>query len=276
MRLKFRVLVAAVLVAALAAPVIAQWTVPERTPTFNDVPAYHPNFEVIEGAVHLGWFSGYPDGDFQPDRTITGKQMGTVLTRIFPQGMTREAFASLLWNHYWIIAGAGGDATLQQGRQLLQQWRNNYIYNYQYQEGLCANQFKAQQAFLEAAPVGQWDEDTQERYTAISEDLRRCECSAFTERAAELQSRSPAGPYDRAQYVALYRENVDCFIGPRPAPPTIVTTTSTTTTTVPETTTTAAPEPEPEATTTTEAEPEPGAEPVAPEAGTTTTVAATE
>lgn len=65
---------------------------------FSDVPATHPQNEDIAYAVERSWFQGYPDNTFRPDRTITTRQITTVLTRAFPTGSTRADLAAFLRN----------------------------------------------------------------------------------------------------------------------------------------------------------------------------------
>ena len=65
---------------------------------FADVPATHPQSEDIAYAVERSWFQGYPDDTFRPDRTITARQITTVLTRAFPTGSTRADLAAFMRN----------------------------------------------------------------------------------------------------------------------------------------------------------------------------------
>ena len=55
---------------------------------FNDVPDSDPRLEDIDYAAAQGWFRGYPDGSFQPDRQITETQLAQVIRRARP-GLTR-------------------------------------------------------------------------------------------------------------------------------------------------------------------------------------------
>ena len=65
---------------------------------FSDVPATHPQSEDIAYAVERSWFQGYPDNTFRPDRTITARQITTVLTRSFPTASTRADLAAFMRN----------------------------------------------------------------------------------------------------------------------------------------------------------------------------------
>lgn len=85
-----RIAVTAILVAALALPVLAQAT------RFPDVPATHFRQADIEAVASRGWFIGKADGTYDPEGAITSGQMARVIGRRFPNGMTRAEFASLL------------------------------------------------------------------------------------------------------------------------------------------------------------------------------------
>ena len=68
---------AAVLTAALAVPAFA------AGPTFRDVPASHWAYTAIEKAAGRGMVAGVGDGQYDPNGTITGGQLLTMLTRHF-------------------------------------------------------------------------------------------------------------------------------------------------------------------------------------------------
>ena len=63
---------------------------------FPDVPRNHPQHADIQYAVEQGWFEGYPDGTFKPDRELTTDQAVTVFRRSFPDGITRADLATML------------------------------------------------------------------------------------------------------------------------------------------------------------------------------------
>lgn len=65
-------------------------------PHLQDVPPDHPNSAAVENAVRRGWFQGYPDGTFQPDRPITADQLAKVVGRVLPDGTTRSVAAAFL------------------------------------------------------------------------------------------------------------------------------------------------------------------------------------
>ena len=63
---------------------------------FSDVSVRHSRAADIAAVSSSGWFGGYPDGSFKPERRITVQQMARVLGRAFPDGMTRSEFASFM------------------------------------------------------------------------------------------------------------------------------------------------------------------------------------
>lgn len=81
-----------------AAAVVAQIS-------FSDVPEGHEQKEAIEFAVRNGWFLGYPDGSFRPDRAITSQQITTVMQRAFPEGATRADVATFMQAGYQALGG---------------------------------------------------------------------------------------------------------------------------------------------------------------------------
>ena len=85
-----RVLVGVAMVLALSAT--AAWAVH----TFSDVPDDHPQADDIAYAVEQGWFQGYPDGTFKPDRALATHQAVTVFGRAFPDGVSRADLATIL------------------------------------------------------------------------------------------------------------------------------------------------------------------------------------
>lgn len=64
--------------------------------TFTDLDESHPQYYDIAYAVDQGWFVGYPDGTFKPDRRLTTEQAVTVFGRAFPEGVSRADLASIL------------------------------------------------------------------------------------------------------------------------------------------------------------------------------------
>ena len=64
---------------------------------FTDVPASHPQRDAILFAAGQGWFQGYPDGTFRPDRAVADHQLAAVVRRAFPDGASRADLASFMW-----------------------------------------------------------------------------------------------------------------------------------------------------------------------------------
>ena len=64
--------------------------------SFSDVASDHPQRGDIEHAVDRGWFQGYVDGTFKPDRPINQSQIAKVLSRAFRTGSTRADLATFL------------------------------------------------------------------------------------------------------------------------------------------------------------------------------------
>ena len=82
----------------------------------NDV-TYENSFghgEAILWVLDRGYFRGYPDGTFKPEKRITAKQMATVIQRMedrgaFGQdGLSRVEFASFLKAGYGSVQCGGG------------------------------------------------------------------------------------------------------------------------------------------------------------------------
>lgn len=76
---------------------------------FPDVTAAdHPQRADIDNGATQEWFRGYPDGNFRPDRAVTDAQTAKVVSRAFPDGMTRAEASSFL--------RAGNRGLLDRGR----------------------------------------------------------------------------------------------------------------------------------------------------------------
>ncbi len=82
--------IAAALILAAASIAVA------AASSFSDLPNDHPQRGDVEYAVEQGWFQGYGDGTFKPDRAITQEQIVTVIGRAFPEGSTRADLATFL------------------------------------------------------------------------------------------------------------------------------------------------------------------------------------
>ena len=87
--MKVRTILTALLVLAVAAPVVASIS-------FPDVPASHPRAGDIHFVAEKGWFQGYRDKHFRPDQRITSEEIAIVSQRAFPDGLTRSEMASFL------------------------------------------------------------------------------------------------------------------------------------------------------------------------------------
>ena len=86
---------------------IAAYTAVIDPDAFPDA-AGHPQQTDIDTAAARGWFLGYPDGNFRPDRTVTAAQTAAVTGRAFPEGASRADLAAFL--------RAGNQALLDAGR----------------------------------------------------------------------------------------------------------------------------------------------------------------
>lgn len=81
----------------MAVVVIATATVVWAQSRFPDVSAENPFVNDIETVAERGWFVGFEDGTFGPDRPITVSQAVRVFTRAFKDGNpTRAEFAAVL------------------------------------------------------------------------------------------------------------------------------------------------------------------------------------
>ena len=82
------------LLAALAAVSALSLGAGRQTP-FSDVDETHPQYGDITYAAARGWFQGYHNGTFQPDRPITPAQTARIIQRAQPN-LTRSAAAVFL------------------------------------------------------------------------------------------------------------------------------------------------------------------------------------
>ena len=67
---------------------------------FRDLGTVHPNYDDIQFAVDKGWFQGYDDGTFRPDRVVSDDHLTRVIRRAFPNGATRAELATFLRGGY--------------------------------------------------------------------------------------------------------------------------------------------------------------------------------
>ncbi len=63
---------------------------------FRDLGDVHPRYDDIQFAVEQGWFQGYDDGTFRPDRVVPEHQLTRVIKRAFPDGATRADLATFM------------------------------------------------------------------------------------------------------------------------------------------------------------------------------------
>lgn len=63
---------------------------------FSDVQPDHPYGYDINIAIERGYFTGYSDGTFKPDQQITSNQLSRIISRAFPDGVTRAEAAAFL------------------------------------------------------------------------------------------------------------------------------------------------------------------------------------
>lgn len=109
MKLRLRIILAALCVIALAAPVIATAT------RFSDVPADHEHAEAIRWASELDepLFRGYPDGSFKPDRQLSENEFQIVVERLFRHfdSWTRAQTAALLYHGFQGLSGSATTTT---------------------------------------------------------------------------------------------------------------------------------------------------------------------
>ena len=63
---------------------------------FRDLGEVHPRYDDVQFAVEQGWFQGYDDGTFRPDRVVPDHQLTRVIKRAFPDGATRADLAAFM------------------------------------------------------------------------------------------------------------------------------------------------------------------------------------
>lgn len=66
--------------------------------SFTDISEGHRRWAEIDYVRQYGWFNGYPDGTFQPDRPIKHGQAVAVLQRAFGRNQITEAGFELFLN----------------------------------------------------------------------------------------------------------------------------------------------------------------------------------
>ena len=99
---------AGLMLAALA--VVSGLSAGSQTPPFSDVDQTHPRYQDIFHAAEQGWFQGYPDGTFQPDRPITPTQTARIIGRA-RSDLTRSSAAVFLRAGVHALQAGGVDVT---------------------------------------------------------------------------------------------------------------------------------------------------------------------
>lgn len=61
---------------------VRERSVPSRISRFADVSDHHWAVKVIEQAAEAGILSGYPDGTFRPDGSVTRAELAVVVARL--------------------------------------------------------------------------------------------------------------------------------------------------------------------------------------------------
>ena len=84
-------------------------------PVFSDVGETHPRHWDVKYATDYGWFQGYPDGTFRPDRTVTAAQTALVLRRAFPDGASRADLAAFMREGHRALGGENRDTSSMVG-----------------------------------------------------------------------------------------------------------------------------------------------------------------
>ena len=85
---KFWSLTRAIVSAVLAVAALSAVALAAGAGRFPDLPAGRVADDVRFGAG-LGWWQGYPDGTFQPNRQVSDRQTLAVWNRMFPTGLSR-------------------------------------------------------------------------------------------------------------------------------------------------------------------------------------------
>lgn len=66
--------------------------------SFPDVPAGHWAADAIAYAAAQGWISGYPDGSFQPEQTVTRAETVKILNRALGRPAAEQAEPETLFS----------------------------------------------------------------------------------------------------------------------------------------------------------------------------------
>ena len=108
--------------ASVTAPSFSDWPPPEGHEGHEDADA------SVSYAAARGWFQGYPDGTFRPQRIITSRQVAAVIGRAFPQGISRAELAAFLQHGNRAViaheASRAWDKVGDQGVVTYASWKN--------------------------------------------------------------------------------------------------------------------------------------------------------
>ena len=110
--MKFRVLFAALLCAALAAPAVVA-----QVGGFPDVPEDHPRADAVRWAAQEELFLGFPDGNLRPDEELTRTQFVKVAERLYDSAdaWTRADWAQVMYAGRPSLSGGGAATTSTTG-----------------------------------------------------------------------------------------------------------------------------------------------------------------
>ena len=124
---------------------------------FTDVPASHPQRDAILFAVEQGWFRGYPDGTFRPDRAVPDHQLATVVRRAFPEGAGRADLAAFIRAGARALpappvgeAGCGWPVFSDVGEDHPRRWDVEYAADYGWFQGYPDGTFRPEQTVTAA------------------------------------------------------------------------------------------------------------------------------
>ena len=78
----------AVIVGVLAVAALSAVALAAGAGRFPDLPAGRVADDIGFGAAQ-GWWQGYPNGTFQPERQVSDRQVAAVWNRMFPAGLSR-------------------------------------------------------------------------------------------------------------------------------------------------------------------------------------------
>ena len=171
---------------------------------FTDVPASHPQRDAILFAVEQGWFRGYPDGTFRPDRAVPDHRLATVVRRAFPEGAGRADLAAFIRAGARALpappvgeAGCGWPVFSDVGEDHPRRWDVEYATDYGWFQGYPDGTFRPEQTVTPAHTA-------LVLRRAFPEGTSRADLAAFLRegrRALDVINQENA-PYAGAEYLA--------------------------------------------------------------------------